>query len=409
MIKALFESVFGSSSSRRLKKLKPILERINALEAGVRALPDSAFPEKTAELKARLAEIISASPVPEGDEDERRKAEKELWQNALAEVLPEAFALVREAARRAIGLRHYDVQFLGGLVLHEGGIAEMKTGEGKTLVATAPVYLNALLGRGVHLVTVNDYLAKRDAEWMGPVYRFLGLTVGFVQHDLPNEERRAAYASDVTYVTNNEVGFATSATTWLRAEDRVLRPVHYAIVDEVDSILVDEARTPLIISGAAEKSTDRYAIINRIIPLFNVRKITEEDEIQAKYKGEDLGKGFDAIVDEKNHTAVLTEDGVQKRKSSSASQPLRRLEGEWSTTPQPPPPLYHRDVEYVVRTARSSSSTSSPGASCPAGAGPTASIRPWRPRRISPPGRRTRPSPRSPSRTSSSSTGRWAA
>ena len=243
---------------------------------------------------------------------------------------------------------------LGGVALHNGVIAEMRTGEGKTLVATAPAYLNSLLGRGVHVVTVNDYLAKRDSEWMGPVHRFLGLTVASVQHDIPNEQRRNAYLSDITYVTNNEIGFDYLRDNMVvRKDDRVLRPVHYAIVDEVDSILVDEARTPLIISGAAEKSTDRYATINKIVPILNVRKITEEDEIQAKYKGEDLGKGFDAIVDEKNHTAVLTEDGINKcEKLLGIPNLYDDLEGEWVhhiTQALRAHHLYHRDVEYVVK------------------------------------------------------------
>ncbi|MBI3551792.1 MAG: preprotein translocase subunit SecA [Elusimicrobia bacterium] len=351
----LFYRIFGSPSERTLKRYKPTLDKINAFEEQVKALPDSAFPEKTAYLKQQLKERLEPlmQDLPQ-DEEERRKAEKKLWQELLDEILPEAFALVREASRRTIGLRHYDVQMLGGMVLHEGNIAEMKTGEGKTLVATAPVYLNSLLGRGCHLVTVNDYLAKRDCEWMGPVYRFLGLSVGFVQHDMPNEDRRKSYASDVTYVTNNEVGFDYLRDNMVTSkEERVMRPTQYAIIDEVDSILVDEARTPLIISGAAEKSTDRYAIINRIIPMINARKITEEEEIQAKYKGEELGKGYDAIVDEKNHTAILTEDGIQKcEKLLGIANLYDDLEGEWVhhiTQALRAHHLYHRDVDYVIK------------------------------------------------------------
>ena len=354
-LKWIFYKIFGSPSERTLKRYKPTLDRINAFEEQVKALPDSAFPEKTAQFKKQLKERLE--PLMQGlpeDEEERRKAEKRLWQEALDEILPEAFALAREASRRTIGLRQYDVQMLGGMVLHEGNIAEMKTGEGKTLVAVAPVYLNSLLERGCHLVTVNDYLAKRDCEWMGPVYRFLGLSVGFVQHDMPNEERRKAYLSDVTYVTNNEVGFDYLRDNMVTSrEERVLRPVQFAIIDEVDSILVDEARTPLIISGSAEKSTDRYAIINRIIPVINVRKITEEEEIQAKYKGEELGKGFDAIVDEKNHSAILTEEGIQKcEKLLGIANLYDDLEGEWVhhiTQALRAHHLYHRDVDYVVK------------------------------------------------------------
>ncbi|HVC09107.1 MAG TPA: preprotein translocase subunit SecA [Elusimicrobiota bacterium] len=355
MLKRLFESFFGTSSERRLKKYQPIVDRVNALDAEVRALPDEAFPQKTAELKKRLEERLAPAleNLPK-NEDERKKAEKDAWQEALDELLPEAFALTREAARRTIGLRHYDVQIMGGIILHEGSIAEMRTGEGKTLVATAPVYLNALLNRGVHLITVNDYLAKRDCEWMGPVYKFLGLSVGFVQHDHSNEERRAAYACDVTYVTNNEVGFDYLRDNMIvRKEDRVMRPLQYAIIDEVDSILIDEARTPLIISGAAEKSTDRYAIINRIMPSFAVRQITEDEEIQAKYTGEDLGKGYDAIVDEKNHTAVLTETGIDKAEKLLGIPNLYDdLEGEWVhhiTQALRAHHLYDRDVDYVVK------------------------------------------------------------
>ena len=349
MIKKLFEAIFGTSSERKLKKYRPVLERINALDAEVSALPDAAFPAKTVELRARLKDELSQIPEESTDE-ERMKATQE----ALNLLLPEAFALAREAAKRSIGLRHYDVQLLGGMVLHDKGIAEMKTGEGKTLVATAPVYLNALMGRGVHVVTVNDYLARRDSEWMGPVYRFLGLSVGFVQHDLPNEDRQKAYRCDVTYVTNNEVGFDYLRDNMVvRKEERVLQPLFYAIIDEVDSILGDEARTPLIISGAAEKSTDRYAIINRVVPVLNVRKITEEEEIQAKYSGEDLSRGYDAIVDEKNHTAVLTEDGINKcEKLIGIPNLYDDLEGEWVhhiTQALRAHHLYHRDVDYVVK------------------------------------------------------------
>jgi preprotein translocase subunit SecA len=349
MIQRLFEAVFGTSSERTLKRYRPLLEQVNALEAEIKALPDSEFPIRTERFKAELKESLK-HVTPETPEAERKKA----WQDALDEILPQAFALAREASRRAIGLRQYDVQILGGIVLHNSTLAEMRTGEGKTLVAVAPIYLNSLLGRGTHVVTVNDYLARRDCEWMAPVYRFLGLSVGFVQHDMSNEDRRASYLSDVTYVTNNEIGFDYLRDNMVvRKDDRVLRPLHYALVDEVDSILIDEARTPLIISGSAEKSTDRYAIINRGIPLLNVRKITEEDEIQAKYKNEDLGKGFDAIVDEKNHTAVLTEDGINKcEKLLGIANLYDDLEGEWVhhiTQALRAHHLYHRDVEYVVK------------------------------------------------------------
>jgi preprotein translocase subunit SecA len=353
MIKKTFELIFGTASERTLKRYQPMLDRINALDEEIKALADADFPKRTAELKALVAERFATIDIPT-DDDEFREKRKEAEIAALDEFLPEAFALCREAGRRAIGLRHFDVQLLGGMVLHNGSIAEMRTGEGKTLVATAPAYLNALVGKGVHVVTVNDYLAKRDSEWMGPVFRFLGLTVGVVQHDVSNVERQAGYQCDITYVTNNEIGFDYLRDNMVvRKEDRVLRPLYYAIIDEVDSILVDEARTPLIISGAAEKSTERYAIVNRLVPHLKVRLITEEEEIQAKYTETDLQKGWDAIVDEKNHTAILTEEGIQKCEALLGIKNLYDdLEGEWVhhvTQALRAHYLYKRDVEYVLK------------------------------------------------------------
>jgi preprotein translocase subunit SecA len=353
MIKRTFEMVFGTASERTLKRYKPMLHRINAREEEIKALADADFPLRTAALRTRVAELFATITISNDDDDLREKR-KEAEIEALNEVMPEAFALCREAARRSIGLRHFDVQLLGGMVLHNGAIAEMRTGEGKTLVATAPAYLNALVGKGVHVVTVNDYLAKRDSEWMGPVFKFLGLTVGCVQHDMPNFERQAAYRCDVTYITNNEIGFDYLRDNMVvRKEDRVLRPLYYAIIDEVDSILVDEARTPLIISGAAEKSTERYAIVNKLIPHLKVRLITEEEEIQAKYNNTDLQIGWDAIVDEKNHTAILTEEGIQKCEHLLGLKNLYDdLEGEWVhhiTQALRAHHLYKRDVEYVVK------------------------------------------------------------
>src|SRR3954471_22644315 len=240
----LVKKVFGTQNERELKSIYPIVDKINQLEASIKPLSDAQLQAKTPEFKERLS-----------------KGE------TLDHLLPEAFAVVREAAWRVIGQRHYDVQMIGGITLHRGRIAEMRTGEGKTLVATLPCYLNALSGRGVHVVTVNDYLAKRDAEWMGKIYEFLGLTVGVIVHDLSDDERRAAYGADITYGTNNEFGF-----DYLRdnmkfdIKDCVQRGHYFAIVDEVDSILIDEARTPLIIAGASEESTDKYYKVNRIIP-----------------------------------------------------------------------------------------------------------------------------------------------
>jgi preprotein translocase subunit SecA len=262
--------VIGTKNERELKRLQDRVEAINALEPEMQKLADSEFPLRTAQLKQRLAD---------GE--------------ALEDLLPEAFALCREAGRRTLNMRHFDVQLVGGMVLHEGKIAEMKTGEGKTLVATLPVYLNSLEGKGVHVVTVNDYLANRDASWMGPIYRLLGLSVGVIVHDLDDEERHLAYNSDVTYGTNNEFGF-----DYLRdnmkfdGADCVQRPHHYAIVDEVDSILIDEARTPLIISGASDESTEKYYRIDKIIPL--------------------LKEGDDYDIDEKHKQASFKEPGIEK-------------------------------------------------------------------------------------------------
>jgi preprotein translocase subunit SecA len=286
--------VFGSSNERFLKVIKPTISGINDWEPEIQALSDD-------ELRARTVtfrEKIAAAVKDVSNKEERKRVERE----ALEEILPEAFAVVREASKRTTGMRHFDVQMIGGIVLHQGKIAEMRTGEGKTLVATLPTYLNALTGRGVHVITVNDYLAARDAEWMGQIYRFLGLTVGCIQNDMDDLERQAAYAADITYGTNNEFGF-----DYLRDNMKfdlgtcVQRGHYHAVVDEVDSILIDEARTPLIISGPSEESTDKYYQANAIIP-----QLTRGEELE---EGKKTG---DYIVDEKNHSAVLTEDGVDK-------------------------------------------------------------------------------------------------
>ena len=270
MFNRILAKILGSQNERDLKRIQPIVNRVNELEASVSKLDDAALKARTPEFKQRA---------------ERGES--------LEDLLPEAFAVVRETSRRTLRMRHYDVQIIGGTVLHEGKIAEMKTGEGKTLVATLPVYLNALKGEGVHLVTVNDYLARRDAEWMGPLYRFLGLTVGMIQHDMPDQDRRDAYQADITYGTNNEFGFDYLRDNMkFSAPECVQRRHRYAIVDEVDSILVDEARTPLIISGPSEESTGKYTRIDRLIP----RLIREED-----FK-----------VDEKARSVVLQETGIEK-------------------------------------------------------------------------------------------------
>ena len=273
MLGQFLTKIFGSQNERILKKLNPLVDQINQLEAGIQDLADDALKARTGELKTRLA---NGEP--------------------LDDLIPEAFALVREASVRALGMRHFDCQLIGGMVLHSGKIAEMKTGEGKTLVATLPAYLNALSGRGVHVITVNDYLASRDAEWMGRIYRFLGLEVGCIVHGLTDAERKAAYGADITYGTNNEFGFDYLRDNMKFERDRLVqRELHYAIVDEVDSILIDEARTPLIISGPAEKSTQLYYEVNGIIP-----RMKKED---------------DFTVDEKARSVTLTEEGVAHAES----------------------------------------------------------------------------------------------
>ena len=288
---------------------------------------------------------------PDADPDRLKQLEDErtkLINEALDEILVEAFAVVREAGRRVLNMRHFDVQLIGGMVLHQGKIAEMKTGEGKTLVATLPVYLNALSGRGVHVVTVNDYLAKRDSEWMGKLYRFLGLTVGVIVHDLDDEERREAYAADVTYGTNNEFGF-----DYLRdnmkfdVRDCVQRGHNFAIVDEVDSILIDEARTPLIISGASEESTDKYARVNRIIP-----KLEKGEEIDTA-PGEPKELTGDYVVDEKHRSITVTDSGWEKVEQLLGIGNIADPEN-WDLkhhvdTAVKAHALYKRDVEYVVK------------------------------------------------------------
>ncbi|MEA2665371.1 MAG: preprotein translocase subunit SecA, partial [Candidatus Eremiobacteraeota bacterium] len=232
-------------NEREVNRLRKTVERVNALEPSVASLSDDQLRGKTVEFRARL-----------------EKGEP------LDALLPEAFAVVRETGKRVLGMRHFDVQIMGGQALHEGNVAEMRTGEGKTLVATLPVYLNALTGKGVHLVTVNDYLAKRDAEWMGPIYEALGMTIGVIQHDLDNVARKAAYDCDITYVTNNEVGFDYLRDNMAWSLDQMVqRHLNYAIVDEVDSILIDEARTPLIISGQAEDHTEMYMAMDKVVPL----------------------------------------------------------------------------------------------------------------------------------------------
>jgi preprotein translocase subunit SecA len=352
LINTLLGKVFGTKNERELKRLMPQVGAISALEPQMRQLSDDQLRAKTDEFRKRIQERLASIPEePDSDPDRRKQLDDERTKaisEALDEILVEAFAVVREAGRRVLNMRHFDVQLIGGMVLHQGKIAEMKTGEGKTLVATLPVYLNALSGRGVHVVTVNDYLAKRDSEWMGKLYRFLGLTVGVIVHDLDDEERRDAYASDVTYGTNNEFGF-----DYLRdnmkfdLHDCVQRKHNFAIVDEVDSILIDEARTPLIISGASEESTDKYARVNRIIP-----KLERGEEIDTA-PGEPKELTGDFVVDEKHKSITVTDIGWEKVEQLLGIGNIADPEN-WDLkhhvdTAVKAHALYKRDVEYVVK------------------------------------------------------------
>ena len=333
MLDTVLAKVFGTQNERELKKLWPTVAQINEHEDGIRSLSDDQFPERTVALRER---------VERGE--------------SLEDLLPEAFAVVREAGWRTLEMRHFDVQLIGGMVLHAGKIAEMKTGEGKTLVATLAAYLNALAGKGVHVVTVNDYLARRDSEWMGRIYRFLGMTVGVIQHDMRDAERKAAYACDITYGTNNEFGF-----DYLRDNMKfdisqfVQRPHNFAIVDEVDSILIDEARTPLIISGPAEQSTELYAEVDRIIPKLKLGAVTQGN-VPAEER-EALETTGDFLKDEKHKTVALTESGMARAEQLLAG----RLQPGGLYDPANMPLLHHVnqalrahalfrcDVDYMIK------------------------------------------------------------
>jgi preprotein translocase subunit SecA len=335
LVNTILAKVIGTQNERDLKKLRPIVAEINAHEAAVEKLTDVQLRDKTAEFRTRLA---NGEP--------------------LDDLLPEAFAVVREGGRRVLNMRHFDVQLIGGVVLHRGKIAEMKTGEGKTLVATLPAYLNALTGNGVHVVTVNDYLARRDSEWMGRLYRFLGLSVGVIQHELNDQERQVAYAADITYGTNNEFGF-----DYLRDNMKfdlahyVQRGHQYAIVDEVDSILIDEARTPLIISGPAEESTDLYYEVDRIIPSLKPGK-TVQGNVKAEDR-EELEKTGDFIVDEKHKTVSLTESGMAKAEKLLAHRLVPDSGGLYDPVNMPllhhvqqglrAHTLFRLDVDYMIK------------------------------------------------------------
>lgn len=286
----LMDKIFGTHSQHELKRIYPIVDRIEALEPEMKALSDAELKDKTREFKERLKE---------GE--------------TLDDILPEAYAVVREGAYRSMGMRHYRVQLIGGIILHQGRIAEMRTGEGKTLVSTLPAYLNALEGKGVHIVTVNDYLAKRDAEWMGKVHEFLGLTVGVVLNDMDNDERRAAYNCDITYVTNNELGFDYLRDNMvIYKEQLVQRGLNFAVIDEVDSVLIDEARTPLIISGQSNKSTKLYEACDILVRQLERGEASGEFSKINAIMGEDIEESGDFIVNEKEKVVNLTEDGVKK-------------------------------------------------------------------------------------------------
>ncbi len=326
---SLFKKLFGDYSSREIKRIIPIQKQVLALEEEYKALTDAQLQAKTPEFKERL-------------------------QNGetLDDILPEAFAACREASARVLNMRHFPVQIIGGIVLHQGRIAEMRTGEGKTLVATLPAYLNALSGRGVHVVTVNDYLARRDSEWMGKLYRFMGLTVGLIVHDLDGEERREAYACDITYGTNNEMGFVYLRDNMvIYAEQRVQRGHNFAIVDEVDSILIDEARTPLIISGMGDKSNELYKVANdfaKRLKMYRVKEIDSKQGVEGVVPEE-----YDYVVDEKGRTASLTQSGIKKAEKAFGVENLADVE---NLTLQHHLDLaikalgvMKRDVDYVVK------------------------------------------------------------
>jgi preprotein translocase subunit SecA len=360
-------SEMPSPSMNKMVEVARLVNLVNSLEPSISSLSDQELAAKSVEFRQHLKNK-SEQFAPEleecqqamlnvamPEEKEKLKEKLKLSRNRIfIDILPEAFAVVREASKRTIGLRHFDVQIAGGIILHEGRIAEMSTGEGKTLVATLAAYLNALLGKGVHIVTVNDYLARRDREWMGPIYEFLGLSVGTIQHDMSDEARKIAYACDITYGTNNEFGFDYLRDNMKYSiEDLVQRPFYYAIVDEVDSILIDEARTPLIISGPAEESTEKYYTAKKIVEQLNGRRVTERDEIDAKYKGVDLGKGFDYVADEKAQTVALTEEGELKASKLWGVDTLHALETieyrHHTIQALRAKEFFEHDVDYVVK------------------------------------------------------------
>ena len=367
MFGKLLTKIFGTNNERVIKRLLPNVALINSFEAQMLPLTDEQLRAKTVEFRARIAARLEGVT----DADEIKTAEKA----ALDEILPEAFAVVREAGKRAVKMRHFDVQMIGGMVLHSGKIAEMRTGEGKTLVATLACYLNALAGHGVHVVTVNDYLAKRDAEWMGKIYEFLGLTVGVIVHDLDDNQRREAYAADITYGTNNEFGFDYLRDNMkFELKDCVQRGHYYAIVDEVDSILIDESRTPLIISGPTDQTTDKYDRVKRILPKLELgeeieasdtkrlnklaAEIEKSDDPRLKALNLNLGEGQklllgDYVVDEKHRTIGVTDDGWYRIEELLGIDNIAEPENwdlkHYVEVAIKAHSLYKRDVDYVVK------------------------------------------------------------
>ena len=327
----LIQKIFGTHSEREVKMIMPLVEKIEGLRSTMQALSDEELRDKTREYKDRLAEGAT-----------------------LDDILPEACATVREAARRVLNMEHYRVQLIGGIILHQGRIAEMKTGEGKTLVSTLPAYLNALAGNGVHIVTVNDYLAHRDAEWMGKVHEFLGLTVGCVLNEMDNDERRAQYACDITYVTNNELGFDYLRDNMvIYKEQLVQRELHYAIIDEIDSILIDEARTPLIISGQSGKSTKLYEVCDILARQLERGEASGEVTKMSAIMGEEITETGDFVVNEKDKVVNLTAQGIKKVEKFFQIENLadpENLEIQHNVNlALRAHNLMHRDQDYVVK------------------------------------------------------------
>ena len=328
---SILTKIFGTHSEHEVKRIRGIVDKIESLRPSMQALDDEALRGKTQEFKNRLSQ---------GE--------------TLDDILPEAYAAVREAGKRVLNMEHYRVQLIGGVILHQGRIAEMKTGEGKTLVSTLPAYLNALEGRGVHIVTVNDYLAARDAEWMGAIHKFLGLTVGVVLNSMDNDERREQYACDITYITNNELGFDYLRDNMvIYKEQLVQRDLYYAIIDEVDSVLIDEARTPLIISGQSGKSTKLYEVCDILARQLERGEASGEMTKMTALMGEEIEETGDFIVNEKDKIVTLTEDGVKKVEKFFSIENLsdpENLEIQHNIIlALRAHNLMHRDQDYVVK------------------------------------------------------------